>query len=140
MTYKTFIDSSFFIALVNTSDKDHYIAKDIFKKVIKGKWKIFITDNIIIELGDYFSKLRWREIGQNWIISILNEKDKFNIISLDKTIFNESLNLFIKHKDKEWGLTDCISFVTMKKCKISEVLTFDHHFEQAGFTNLIKSL
>jgi uncharacterized protein len=140
MTYKIFVDSSFFIALINTSDKDHSIAKDVYKKVIKEKWKIFITDNVIIELGDYFSKLRWREIGRNWIISILDEKETFNVISLDKTIFIESLILFMKHKDKEWGLTDCISFVTMKKHKISEVLTFDHHFEQAGFTNLIKDI
>lgn len=40
--------------------------------------------------------------------------------------------------DKDWSLTDCISFVVMEQHGISEALTADHHFEQAGFTVLLK--
>jgi hypothetical protein len=39
--------------------------------------------------------------------------------------------------DKEWGLTDCISFVVMKERKLTDALTTDHHFEQAGFKSLL---
>jgi hypothetical protein len=39
--------------------------------------------------------------------------------------------------DKDWGLTDCISFVVMKDTKMTEALTTDHHFEQAGFKALL---
>ena len=39
--------------------------------------------------------------------------------------------------DKEWGLTDCISFVLMKNEGISEALTADIHFRQAGFTAIL---
>jgi hypothetical protein len=35
--------------------------------------------------------------------------------------------------DKEWSLTDCISFVAMNERNITDALTSDHHFEQAGF-------
>jgi len=35
-------------------------------------------------------------------------------------------------------LTDCISFVVMSEEHITEALTGDHHFEQAGFTALLK--
>jgi predicted nucleic acid-binding protein len=40
--------------------------------------------------------------------------------------------------DKEWGLTDCISFVVMQEQGLTDALTADHHFEQAGFTILLK--
>jgi len=42
--------------------------------------------------------------------------------------------------DKEWGLTDCISFVVMKDRKLTDVLTTDHHFEQAGFKSLLRDV
>jgi predicted nucleic acid-binding protein len=40
--------------------------------------------------------------------------------------------------DKDWPLTDCISFEVMREHGISEALTGDHHFEQAGFKALLK--
>ena len=38
--------------------------------------------------------------------------------------------------DKEWGLTDCVSFVLMEREAITEALTADEHFRQAGFEAL----
>jgi len=35
-------------------------------------------------------------------------------------------------------LTDCISFVVMEESGITEALTGDHHFEQAGFVTLLR--
>ena len=46
--------------------------------------------------------------------------------------------LFQSRPDKDWSLTDCISFVVMHDEKAHEALTADHHFEQAGFTVLVK--
>jgi predicted nucleic acid-binding protein len=40
--------------------------------------------------------------------------------------------------DKDWSLTDCISFVVMNAESISEALTGDEHFEQAGFVALLR--
>jgi predicted nucleic acid-binding protein len=40
--------------------------------------------------------------------------------------------------DKEWPLTDCISFVVMAREGITEALTGDRHFEQVGFVPLLK--
>jgi len=40
--------------------------------------------------------------------------------------------------DKEWSLTDCISSVAMNERNITDALTSDHHFEQAGFRILLK--
>jgi hypothetical protein len=46
--------------------------------------------------------------------------------------------LYADRPDKYWSLTDCISFVVMKDHQITEALTGDHHFEQAGFVALLK--
>jgi uncharacterized protein len=46
--------------------------------------------------------------------------------------------VFRQRPDKEWSLTDCISFAAMREENLTEALTGDRHFEQAGFRALLK--
>jgi uncharacterized protein len=60
------------------------------------------------------------------------------LVPVDERLFSDGFSLFSKRMDKEWSLTDCISFVVMQREGIHEALTGDHHFEQAGFVALLK--
>jgi uncharacterized protein len=51
-------------------------------------------------------------------------------------LFEEGFSLYSARSDKDWSLTDCISFVVMQRRNIREALTADRHFEQAGFVAL----
>ncbi len=44
----------------------------------------------------------------------------------------------VARADKEWSLVDCASFVVMQQRGLTEALTTDRHFEQAGFVRLLK--
>ena len=57
---------------------------------------------------------------------------------LERKLMNKAIRLYRERHDKEWGLTDCISFVLMAEHGLQEALTSDHHFEQAGFKILLK--
>lgn len=39
---------------------------------------------------------------------------------------------------KNWSLVDCISFVVMRQRRLTDALTRDGHFEQAGIRALLK--
>ena len=60
-----------------------------------------------------------------------------NVVMVDTPLLNKALNLYKNRLDKEWGLTDCISFVVMEEQNISFVLSTDIHFRQAGFKPLL---
>jgi len=67
------------------------------------------------------------------------EANKRNlVVPANVETFEKGVELYDARPDKEWSLTDCISFVVMSEEQITEALTSDHHFEQAGFTALLK--
>ena len=53
-------------------------------------------------------------------------------------MFDKGVGLYAARPDKDWSLTDCISFVVMQEHGITDALTGDHHFEQAGFKALLR--
>ena len=63
---------------------------------------------------------------------------KFRVLSSSPQLYAAGLNLYRRRRDKLWQLTDCISFAVMKEQHVREALTGDQHFEQAGFTALLR--
>ena len=60
------------------------------------------------------------------------------ILPVTREQFDSGLRLYAQRPDKDWSLTDCISFVVMREHGVTDALTGDHHFEQAGFKALLK--
>jgi len=60
------------------------------------------------------------------------------ILEPEQILFERGIALYESRPDKDWSLTDCISFLTMEDMRILDAVTGDHHFEQAGFNALLK--
>ena len=71
-------------------------------------------------------------------LNYLKANPQGRVAPADPVLFEEGIKLFEARPDKEWSLTDCISFVVMQREGITEALTGAHHFEQAGFVALLK--
>jgi predicted nucleic acid-binding protein len=67
----------------------------------------------------------------------LRKDEPATIVPLSQDLLNRGLALYHARQDKEWSLVDCTSFIIMEDLGIHEVLTTDHHFEQAGFTRVL---
>jgi len=127
------MDTAFLLAVIDRSDEYHLSAEECYRKVIKEKCSVMITEAVLTELGNGLSKVKWRQTAHRWIKKIQNSKTIFTIVPVTTELLDNALELYGSRSDKEWGLTDCISFVVMKKYDLVKVLTVDHHFEQAGF-------
>ena len=69
----------------------------------------------------------------------LTPKPNIMIVPQTDKQFQDGLELYKQRPDKQWSLTDCVSFVIMQEMGISEALAYDKHFEQAGFIALLRS-
>jgi uncharacterized protein len=67
------------------------------------------------------------------IIRVFRSSQRAEVIEIGERLFEKGLELYEKYNDKTWGLVDCISFVVMQENRVTEALTFDGDFTQAGF-------
>lgn len=86
----------------------------------------------LLEIGNALAKDFRKEAVS--VIKVLRNSTKVEVVAIDRALFEKGLAVYQKYNDKAWGLVDCISFVVMWEANLTEVLTFDGDFEQAGFT------
>jgi len=128
-----FIDTSYVLALANTADKYHECAR---ATSLSLRASFITTDAVLTEIGNAFSRIHWRALGIAMINDLRTDPD-IEIVSVDATLFDRAVTLYSTRLDKEWGLTDCISFVVMQERGLTHALTTDRHFDQAGFQNAL---
>jgi predicted nucleic acid-binding protein len=128
-----FVDTSFVVALVNKNDQYHNQAIELASRF--DKRRLITTDAVLLEVGNALARNFKPESIQ--IIEHFIAADEIQIIHLDADLFRRAFELYRSHGDKAWGLVDCISFVVMRELNLTEALTADRHFEQAGLTALI---
>ena len=129
-----FADTSYYLAIINADDIDRQRAMEL-----GGQWRgrVVRTDYVLMELGNALSSVSRRHHLVP-LIESLKANRKVEVIPANEELFERGLELFGQRPDKEWSLTDCISFVVMQDYGLTDALTTDHHFEQAGFNALLK--
>ena len=128
-----FIDTSYFLALLNKRDKYHQAALQATRNYPPP---FVTTEAILLEVGDALAKPPRRSLAIRALRQIRADNN-IKIVPITSDLFAEALNLYQGREDKGWGLTDCVSFVVMAQFKMTQSLTADKHFLQAGFLPLL---
>jgi predicted nucleic acid-binding protein len=131
-----FLDTAFAIALASRKDAYHQTALELAGNLKESRARLVTTRAVLLEIGNALAKERYREAA-GALLSSLEADPNVQIVSLTNQLYREALRLFQSRPDKEWGLTDCVSFVVMQRAGITSALTTDEHFRQAGFQALL---
>jgi predicted nucleic acid-binding protein len=92
---------------------------------------------VLTEVADGLASTPHRQVFHRLIEDF--EANKANlIVPANAETFEKGAELYHARPDKQWSLTDCISFIVMSEEQITDALTGDNHFEQAGFKTLLK--
>lgn len=136
MAPSVFVDTAHFVALFNTDDRYREPAQRWAARIRKRRTPRVTTEYVLVELADSLSRLRFRSKAVEIVRAVLRDPP-FQVVPASSELFSRSLALFDSRSDKEWGLTDCASFVTMQERALNDALTCDAHFTQAGFRVLL---
>lgn len=128
-----FADTAFFGAFLNPRDRLH-VRACIYVENAEGL--LVTTEWVLLELADFLSEST-RRLHVYPFVQDLRADPTVRVHPAQSAVFNTGLRLYAQRPDKAWSLTDCLSFVTMQEEGITEALTTDHHFTQAGYKALL---
>jgi uncharacterized protein len=133
-----FADTSFWIALSSRRDQYHAQALAWHATVMQTGSKIVTTEAILWEWLNALAHASTRGIAAEGYRRA-HVDSLVEVVPFEPDLAGAAVSLYGNRTDKDWSLTDCLSFVVMQRRGIAEALTNDHHFEQAGLKGLMLS-
>lgn len=131
-----FADANYWIGLFNPKDQLHDAAMAASRTLTRTR--LVTSEMVLVEvlngLAEY-PALRGQVV---LAVDAIMADPNTEVVPQSALLFRDALAHFRQHHDKQWGLTDCSSFVIMRQRGLHEALTHDHHFEQAGYTALLR--
>jgi predicted nucleic acid-binding protein len=134
---EVFLDTAYAIALSSPNDQFHDRAVQLADQLEASETRLVTTRAVLLEIGNALSKQRYRNAAVG-LLEALEADPRVDIVPLSEELYTRALQLYRERPDKEWGLTDCISFLIMQDLGMTEALTTDEHFQQVGFRVLLR--
>ncbi len=134
-----FADTSGLGNLADPTQPFHTVAASLYRAARNQNRKVVTTNYVLAELVALLtSPLRFSRASIVAFIDDLKTSPYVEVVHMDAPQDDEAWQLLKSRPDKDWSLVDCASFAIMTRRGITEALTADHHFEQAGFVRLLK--
>lgn len=128
-----FGDTSYYLAALIPRDAHHLQAKQLASMLRRP---VITSEFVLLEVANYLSTTRARNKFEAFV-EYLRTDPHTSIVPATSSLVARGVNMYIARTDKDWSLTDCISFSIMENRGITDALTADHHFQQAGFKTLM---
>jgi len=134
---RVFADSGYWIALLNPRDALHAKATEISKEL--GRVRIVTSELVLTEVLNAFAR---RGSVLRDAVCLLVDQIQSNpnteVVPMTSDAFRQAMKFYRSRSDQTWSLTDCTSFFTMQENGITEALSADEDFVQAGFRALLR--
>ncbi|MDZ4658185.1 MAG: PIN domain-containing protein [Bythopirellula sp.] len=133
---RLFVDTSYAIARFNERDEYHRAALSLGDAIATCR-ELWTTDAVLLEIAASFSRAEHRSLAVGLWDQFHGSDPRFCVVEANGRQLAEAMDLFRDRADKSWSLADCLSFVVMGREKLTQALTADRHFLQAGFEALL---
>jgi predicted nucleic acid-binding protein len=133
-----FVDTSGWLAYINGDDPFYSSSLAHVVARTSRNHTLVTTSAVMSELVTLMtSRLRRSRKQLLETIDLLKADPLLELLFVEKTTDDAAWDLLRQRLDKEWSHVDAIRFVIMQQHGLTEALTTDHHFEQAGFVRLL---
>ena len=134
---EVFADTGYWIALLNERDNLHSRARELSARFAHAT--IVTTEMVLTEFLNHVSGggSQIRHLAGETVLQWMADPN-VEVVPQSSIQFEAALKRYLARLDQSWSAVDCASFIVMETRQIQEALAFDRHFEQAGFTALLR--
>lgn len=132
---KVFVDSAFYVAMIDERDDLHAVAQTAFTRLVALPDTSFVTSDLVLaEMLTYFSRYeeRSRAVAAELATRVLGDPN-VSVISFSRDLLIRSIGLYATRLDKQYSIADCSSMIICGDNEIRQILTHDHDFVREGF-------
>ncbi len=124
-----FSDTAFFYALADIRDKWHQACVEVFRFLRQEGWRLATTLLVVSETHALILQRVGRALALEFLHQVLSSVE---IVPIEPEDLNRALEILERYSDKDFSLTDAISFAVMERLGISVALSVDRHFVEYG--------
>jgi predicted nucleic acid-binding protein len=130
---RVFVDTGAFVALRNSSEREHDAAREALSSLVSERTPLFTSNYVFAET---YTALLIR-VGRSEAIEWgrrFRAGAAIELVRVDEALEDEAWSILESHDDKQWSYVDATSFALMDREGTAEAFAFDHHFTQRGLT------
>jgi uncharacterized protein len=131
---RALVDTSAYFALLDADDANHAQALAIRDRIIAEGWRLFTTSFILAETHALLLNRLRREIATRFLRTM--DESPTTLVWVTPADVRRAKAIIYQYTDKDFSLTDAISFAVMERLDIHLAFTFDRDFAQYGLTVL----
>ena len=134
---EVFADTGYWVALINERDNLHSRTRELSARFADAT--IATTEMVLTEFLNHVSGggSQVRRLAGETVLQWRADPN-VEVVPQTSVQFEGALERYLTRLDQSWSVVDCASFIVMETRQIQEALAFDRHFEQAGFTPLLR--
>ena len=136
--YYALVDRSAYFALAYSRESNHAAARAIADRLARERWRLFTTNFILAETHALILTRLNRAVALQVLTQI--DQSPTTIIRISPTDELRARATIGQYQDKDFSLTDALSFVVMERLGIASAFSFDRNFAQYGFSLLMPEL
>ena len=111
----------------------------LYTEALRQRRKLVTINYVLAELVALMtSPMRFPRPAVVAFVQSIKASQDVEIVHVDVDLDNRAWRLLEQRLDKQWSLVDCSSFIIMQERGLTDALTTDHHFDQAGFVRLLR--
>jgi uncharacterized protein len=127
---RIFVDTSAYYAAVDRRDASHAAVAATMRELFAARRRLTTTNAVLFELHGLLLNRLGRRVALATLTELRVSQTIVRVRERDETRADEILT---RYEDKDFSLTDALSFAVMERLGIGAALTLDRHFAQFGW-------
>jgi predicted nucleic acid-binding protein len=134
-----FIDTQGWAEIVHGLALHHIQAADFLRQAQTNAWDLVTSNLILSELVPLLHSRNFRlpQVQILTLVAHIRAIPTLTVAYIDPALDQQAWGLLAANQQYPWSHVDATSMVLMRQLGITDVLTADQHFTQAGFTILL---